>query len=287
MQNCMMGFPNRIDASTLSSGSWRAALPLANLKTRPLSEVSRSTDATAASTKFDIDLGSSLRVQLVSLVNHNFSLSATWRLRGADVSDFSVLNYDSGASGNAVWSSVHPTLSLDWEASNWWTGQYTSEEITGYTAAATHILASKVFARYWRIEIFDTANAAGYVQLGRVFIGQAWQPPVNMLRGSSIGWSTDTQVQKARSGTKYFSRRTPYRTTRFTLDWLSQDEAFSGAFELQRRAGIDQEIMWIQNPDDTLEALRRQYLGTLQQLNPLIYSNPEDHATAFEIEEVI
>lgn len=283
----MMGFPNRVDDGSLSGGSWRAALPLVNLQTRPIAEVARSTNATNGSTKFDIDLGAAKRVQIVSLVNHNFSLDATWRLQGANVSDFSVLLYDSGATAQPVWPGVYPTLSLDWEAPNWWSGQYTDEEKEGYTAAATHVLSAKVYARYWRIQIFDTTNAAGYVQFGRVFIGPAWQPSVNMLRGSSIGWGTDTQTQKARSGTKYFDRRTPYRVTRFTLDWLDQDEAFGAAFEIQRQAGIDKEIFWIENPDDTLQALRRQYLGTLQQLNPLIYSNPEDHTTAFEIEEVI
>lgn len=283
----MMGFPNRIDDTTLSSGSWRAALPLTNLQTRPLGELARSTNATAASTKFDIDAGSSIKVELISLVNHNFSLDATYRVRGSDASDFSTVEYDSGETPIAVWPGVYTSYQLDWEDPNWWSGQYTAEETTGYTAALVVIPPEKVFARYWRVEIFDTTNAAGYVQLGRVFIGPAWQPSVNMLRGASIGWATDTLVQKARAGTKYFSRRTPYRVTRFSLDWLDQDEAFGKAFELQRRAGIDQEIMWIEDPDDTLQALRRQYLGTLQQLNPLVYSNPEDHSTAFEIEELI
>lgn len=283
MANCMMGFPNRIDAATITGGSWTAGLPLANLKDRRLGKVARSTNAALASTKFDMDLGKALPIKLVAPTNHNFSLNAKYRLRGSMASDMSAPVYDSGATFLDVWPVVYPFGTLEWEDDNWWSGKYTPEQIAGYTPTFAIILPTAKLARYWRLEIDDTANAAGYVQLGRVFIGPAWQPAINMVYGASLGWETKTTVQEARSGAEYFDARIPYQVERFTLDALDQDEAFSQAFELFRRAGIDKEVFFIHDPDDTVHALRRQFLARLRQLSAIEFANVNTNKAGFEL----
>lgn len=287
MANCMLGFPNRIDAATLSGGAWAATLPRANIQNRTLGKVARTTNLALASTKFDIDLGASKTVRIVQVVNHNLTLSARRRLRGSDVADFSTTKYDSGATFVDVWPVVYPWLSLEWEDDNWWSGKYTPEQIAGYTPTMTVILPANVFARYWRLEFDDSNNAAGYVQLGRVFIGPAWQPTINMSYGASTGWETKTVAQEARSGAEYFDRRSPYRFEKFSLDWMSQDEAFINAFELARRAGIDQEIVFIHDPADTVHALRRQFLCRLRTLGAIEYPYLNVNKSAFEAKELL
>jgi hypothetical protein len=117
----MIGYPNRIDAAALSSGSWAATLPLANLQNRVLGKVARSTDATVTSTKFDIDLSAPKNIRVLALVNHNLSLLATVRIRGATDAAFASTVYDSGYV--AVWPVVYFSTSIDWEDDNWWSGQ--------------------------------------------------------------------------------------------------------------------------------------------------------------------
>ena len=287
MANCMIGFPNRTDASTLSGGAWVATLPLSNLKVRTLGRVARSVDLSLSSTQFDIDLGSSKNIGLVGVVNHNFSFTASYRLRGSNVSDFSTIVFDSGVGFSDVWQIVYPFGTLEWEDDNWWSGKYTPDEIDGYTPTLPIVLPSAKLARYWRLEISDATNPAGYVQLGRLFIGPVWQPEVNMSYGASLGLETDTGVQKARSGAEYFDRRMPYRVQKFSLDWMSQDEAFSRAFEMQRRAGIDQEIFWIHDPDDTTHALRRQFLARLRALSAIEFPYFDINKSGFEVKELI
>ncbi len=287
MANCMIGFPNRIDAATLSGGSWSAGLPLANLQSRVIGKVARTADAALPSTNFDIDLLSSKSIRLFGLVNHNFSLAATYRLRGANISDFSTTVYDSGATFLNVWPVVYPYTSLEWEDDNWWSGQYTAEQITGYMAALIVILPSGTLARYWRLEINDTTNASGYVQIGRPFIGPAWQPTVNMSYGAALGWETKTEIQEALGGAEYFQARTPFRVQRFGLDWMTQDEAFANAFEIQRRAGIDQELLWIHDPDDTVHALRRRFLCRMRALSAIEFPYLDVNKSAFELKELL
>lgn len=285
MANCMIGFPNRIDAATLSGGAWAATLPRANLQNRTLGKVARSSDATTASTQFDADLGAAKTIRMLALVNHNCSLAAQVRVRGASDAAFTAQVYDSGWAD--VWPTVYPSGSLDWEEDNWWGGKYTDEQRAGYTATCVHVLAANALARYWRVEISDTSNAAGYVQIGRIFIGPAWQVKNNPSYGAAIGWQTDTQAQRALGGAEYFQWRTPYRVDSFTLEHMSVDEGLANAFEIQRRAGIDAEVLWVFDPNDTVHALRRRYLGRLQKLDPIRYPYFNAAATAFEIKELL
>ena len=281
----MLGIPNRIDSATISGGSWQATLPLADLQNRTLGKVARSSDALATSTKFDVDLGTEKNIRLLSLVNHNLSLDATVRIKAAATADFAILAYDSGSV--EVWPVVYPSETLAWEDNNWWDGKYTAEQREGYTWSFNHILAANSLTRYWRVEITDTANASGYVQIGRVFIGTAWQPEINMSYGVALGWETDTAIQRARSGSLYFDRRTPRRVVRFSLETMLIDDAMANAFEVQRRAGIDGEVLFIFDPDDKVHALRRRFLGRMRELSAIELPYYNCHQTNFQIEELI
>lgn len=281
----MLGTDNRIEESTLSGGSWLAALPLNNVKNKQIGRVARSSDATNASTKFDIDLTTAERViRVISLVNHNFSLTAQYRIRGATDSGFTSLLYDSGTVD--VWPSVYPPGTAEWESTNFWTGQYTSEDISTYTTNLCVILDTNIaLARYWRVEIFDSSNADGYVEIGRVFIGSGYIPVNDASTGLSIGWETPTTVTKSLSGAKYFQSRTPYRVVNFELDVMTVDEGMANLFEIDKRLGIDKEVIYIFDIDDTFHSIRRRFIGTMRQLNPILYPHANITTKNFVIEE--
>lgn len=286
MSNMLLGFPNRVDSGTLSGGSWTPTLPLTNLQNRTLGKVARSTDDSLASTKFDLDLGTAKRINVLACVNHNLSLAARFRIRASAVSDFATTTYDSD--WQLVWPVVYTIETVEWEDDNWWSLQYTDEERLGYTPSLIHILPSNILSRYWRVEFDDTANTDGFVQIGRLFISPTWEPSQNAANGgATLGWETDTDVQKALSGAEYFQRRTPHRVSRFTLDVLTLDEALANAFEIQRRAGVDQEVLWIHDSADTVHQLRRRFLGRLRQLNDIEYPYGNLTRTAFEVKELL
>ena len=285
MANSMFGFPNNIDLATLSGGSWVATLPRANLQNRQLGRVARTTDTALASTQLVVDQGTDRLVRLFALANHNISLAGRYRLVASADPSFSTALAE--VPWTDVWPVVYPSESVEWEDNSWWSGRYTAEDLEGITPLLVIVLPQPVNARYLRLEIDDTTNAAGYVQAGRVFVGPAWQPGKNPSYGASIGYETNTEVLSSLSGAEYFQERRPYRVTRFTLENLSINEGMSNAFDMDRRAGISREVLWVFDPDDTEHALRRRFLGRFRQLSPIEYPYYSLTKKAYEIKELL
>lgn len=286
MANALIAYGNRIDGASLSLGSFVGSLPLANLKNRTIGRVARSTDLALSSTKFLIDFAEEKLSRTLALVNHNLSLAATVRVRaGNDPTMTTDVLFDSGWTD--AWPAVYNTYDLPWEHPEWWSGKYSEEERQGYTWTFIKSAPTTVSARYWLIELDDHTHPAGYVQLGRVFVGNAWQTVVNMDYGASIGIETATEVAEAISGAEYFDERLPFRVARFTTGWMETGEAFGSAFEIMRRSGISGEVVFQQDPDEDIQSLRRQFYGRLRQLSPIEHPYPAIHSTGWEVKELL
>ena len=288
MANLIIGYPNRIDSATLSGGSWEASLPLNNLKDRRLAKVARSVDALAASTKFDIDLTTDRAIKLICLVKNNLSLDATYRIYGSTVSNFATTVYDSGSS--EVWQAIYNTTDLEWEDDNYWDGKPTAEYLADLSTTSTlnliHILNQPIAARYWRVEITDTTNADGYVEIGRVFIASQWQVTNNILYGASLGYETNTQVETSLDDTEYFDIRRAYRNFQFELESYDYNEGHAKLLDMSRKVGINEEVFVVPDPDDTVNMTRRAFLGRLKTLNPITYPYFNTNRAAYEIKEI-
>ncbi|NKE43375.1 hypothetical protein HB662_01195 [Roseomonas frigidaquae] len=287
MANPILAFPNRADAATITGGGWRAELPLANLQDRRLSHVARSSSASVNDTKFDVDLGAPRGIRIFALIGINITDVATYRLRGSRNAGFTDVVFDSGAAGTNVWPVVYSSDSLDWEDDNWWTGRYAAEEIAGYTWTLLHVLPVTTVARYWRLEVFDPTNAAGYVQAGRLFLAGQWQPDRGMAFGAQLALEDRTQIEQAEGGAEYFDVRPISRIFRFRLQALRRDDAHSRAFEIMRQAGTHRDVFLVIDPDDTTQRIRRSFLGRLRELSPLEYELPQHDSLGFEVKEVI
>ena len=283
MGKLLLGFPNKIDVATLSGGSWETALPLINLQTTTLRDVARTVDTALTSTTFDITFAHTEGPRCLGLFNHNLSLQATVRWIASNLADFSVLRYDSGELD--AWPIVYPPSMLRWEDQNWWDGRYNTTQREGYTPAHIIPMATEVFAIYWRCIISDVSNAAGHIDIGRVFIGPAHQPIINMSYGAAIMWEPNTKVQVYRQGAEEFDVRRACRVKTFALNNMLEDEALGWAFELQRQAGIHGEVVYIEDPDDTWQAIRTRFLGRLRKLAPIENPMFGRHNTVFEIKE--
>lgn len=177
--------------------------------------------------------------------------------------------YDYAYEDLVVWPSVYTSESLDWEASNFWAGVYLDTEIEGTPWTLVHILPEKVYLTGIQFRFRDPNNADGYIQYGRLFVASSWQPVYNANYGATLGWQTDTEVQASLSGAKFFDRRAPLRVVQAKFDVMTETEGLTGIFEIMRRSGIDKEVLFVWDPDDTLHAIRRQFLGHFRTLSPL------------------
>ena len=291
MANLLIGWPNRIDEATLVGGSWQAAMPLAHLKNRVLGIKARSTDDATASTKFTINLGGLRSIRALALVNHNLSGPAKVRViatQGDPAGTPGATLYDTG--WVAAWDfglGSWDVNNFEWADERFWGGGFLAEEIEGYRATWVHALPAPVTAQWWQVQMDDTANAAGYVEIGRVFIGECWEPVKNASYGAAIGYTSRTDVEEARSGAEYFDARSAYRVWRGSLDWMDTDEAMTRALEMQRRLDVSGEALFILDTADRRNMLRTSFLGRLRRLTEIEHPYLDTHRMAVELKELL
>lgn len=289
MANAILAFPNQVDATfytvAFSNGSWEASLPLTNLRDPLISSVARSTDATLASTKFDVDLGITRNIRVAGIPAHSMSRAARVKITAATDAGFT--NIVTTIDWFDVWRVIYPWGTLTWEDPSWWDGKITEEQAEGYPMPVVHVFTTAVTARYWRFEIDDTGNADGYVDIARLFLASGYQPTYNIPVGASLGWETDTSVERSLGGAEFYDERQVRRATQFVLDVIPNDESLSGPFEMTRQLGISKQLLFVMDPDDTANLHRRTFLATMRRLSPLEMPYVEMNQMAFELQEVI
>lgn len=264
----MFSYPNFIDGASLSSGSYVATLPLANLKTRYLDQFARTVDDATASTKFDADLTSGYAIRVIALMKHTISLAGLIRVRVSTVSNFATTTYDSG------WVTAYPLIYPDgillWGFPGFWDGKVSeTDRLAGYRQDYTVVVPADTLGRYVRVEVDDTTNSAGYVDFGGLWVGPGYPPSVNFSTGLTLGWMTGTSVSEMPGGRRFFLTRPERRTMNFRLEVTPVDEAMAYLFEIGRRHGIDERFFFLYNPADTYHLHRRAFPATLRELSAL------------------
>ncbi|MEN9885486.1 MAG: hypothetical protein RL758_64 [Pseudomonadota bacterium] len=183
---------------------------------------------------------------------------------------------------------IIPQDLLEWEDDNFWLGTLTQEQRAGYQSPFIHRITNTVTARYVRVEIFDTTNPAGYVQIGRLFIARGWSPSINYTYGAALGYQDPTPVEMSLSGAEYFDIRSKFRVFNFDLEYISDSEAYSYALDLQRVAGISGEVLVM--PDggqDVGQQPLRSFVGRLRQIGPVTQPKPTAYSVKFEVKELL
>lgn len=278
--NIILGYPNRANSATITGGSWLAGLPVTNVGNKELWKVARSTNALTTSTIIKLDFSTAKTLGCFALVNHNLSASATWRIKlgttdgGSDV-------HDSG--WKSIWLMSFDDI-VEWESVSWWLG-VAGDEYLRSPFAAMYITADIYSARYITIEINDTANVDGYVQVGRVFTGGYVQPATNPDYGLQDGYSDLSTLDQAESGATWTTERRRLRYTSFVLSGLTQTEA-GYLYEIQRLLGTTGEVLYLPYPDDLGESQRYGYLGRLSELSAIEYPYPKIRSLPLKIEEI-
>jgi len=226
MGNTLISYPDRTLAAQLSGGSWQVGAGLINLQNPLLSAVARSTSAAAASSIVQVDLGSALPIQAISLCGHNLTTAATVQARGYSNSTYTTLV--AGADSGSV---------LAWPAG------FTDQDVLDHPKNWTYCFSSSKTARYWKIEITDTANPDGYIELGRLWIGEGtFNPALGISYGLSLGYESRDVITESLGGVPWGEKRTPRRSLIATFNTLTAAE--------KRKALIMQKVL-----TETSEAL--------------------------------
>ncbi|MGV6875956.1 hypothetical protein ACUSIJ_25130 [Pseudochelatococcus sp. B33] len=276
-------YGNFADTATLSGGSWTVGLPLNNLKNRMLRRVARSTNANLTSTIVNVDLGAAQSIPAIFLGPYNASGQLKYRARGAANSGMTSPLHDSGW----VAANVVPSLSLAWEDPGFWYGISSSGEVE-LRGWIMHFLPSPVSARYWRIEVDDTTNPAGYLQFGRLMMPKKWQPSINYEPGSTgLSLEDRTVVRESIGGSEYFWRRQEPRVFNCAWPYLKEEDTYGSALNMMRDLGTSGEVFVVPDPDSTY-VQRRSFLGRMRSRDAIGQPIVTAHTSyGFEIREII
>lgn len=282
MANIKIAFPDVSKNCVLSAGAWAPGYPQTNLQTPLLDVPARTQDLTLASTKIQGEQNQFVEVGAVALCAHNLSPTAKYRVTLSRSPGLGDIFYQSD------WADV-------WEPSfqgvpfvdiHFWTGRPTLSDLAGYRANLVHWLPGVVLAKSWLIELDDRANPAGYIQIGRTYLGSVFSPIYNYSYGASFGTESRTQLDEADSGAKTSARRIARRSFTAKLDWLSKNEEMRW-LDIQRVMDVDEPLIFSRDPDDTFNSFRSTFLATFAQLDKIEHPYPNTHAVPVNFLEVL
>jgi hypothetical protein len=248
-----------VSAATVSGGSWQASLPVTNVADRRITRVARTTSAAAANTVIDIDCGATKSMRGFGLFNHNLQSTAQWRIKASLSAIGSTDVLDSGAK-NVLQMSLSPDV-LEWEDTGWWEG--IGDGWVRNMHPIIYVHSELISARYVRIEITDTTNPDGYVQVGRAFAGPVLEPAYNDDLGRGSGFVDFNTFDVGEAGAEFARLGRKVKRETVTLSWLTEAEArFLRGISRQR--GTDDDVLYV--PDVGSASAQQEYgfLGRIE-----------------------
>jgi hypothetical protein len=283
---CGFLWPILSDSATLTGGSFVSGLPVTNLQDGRLAHVARTATDSIADATINVDLGSAKTVEAVALCRHNIEAAGLWRIRGASDSGFTTVLYNSGWID--VWPEQWASGVLPTTHPSYTTRKLSQAQIDALNPRrdAIHVFTATA-ARYWRIEIDDTANADAYIEAGRLVLGGIYQPTYNFNVGAALGFDDYTVVTRALSGTRYHDTRRRGRRVDGQFGPIGDAEALTVLRELQETLGIDGQFYWFMDTAAVEDLQRQSFLATFRQLSAVELAAAGFASWPFALEEVL
>jgi len=278
MANIRILYDNAADRATLSASSTAGSLVAANMQGTIKSSVwrSTSTSATITATWTTAEV-----VAAVILPFCNLTSQATVRVRGYATTSSPTPLFDTGA----VYACPAPALGL------WGWGQPLGVNAFAYGGGT--------YGRVWVsnpaqvakvvIDIVDTTNTAGYIEVSRLLIGDYWEPEVGPEAGSATMSVNDTSKHyRTDGGDQLTDVGTKYRKQSFSLPWLASASDKAKMWNILWGNGMARPVfisMYPNNSDVTLEQANQLY-GKL--VTSPVMSTPyfNRNSATLDIEEV-
>ena len=187
---CGFFWQNLFDAGTLTASTEAANFPAANTRNRWPKRTWRSTALTDPQW-LKLDAGAAIGVRAFIARYNNLTLASATPKIQAHASD--------------SWGSP----SIDQTIGRW------TNDLMAYLWPSAQLF------EWWRHAITDTGNSAGYVEQGRLYLGDVFIPSRTAIVGSSLGQPVDPSVaQFSDAGQISSIQRTKYKTGTFQFQML-------------------------------------------------------------------
>lgn len=242
---------NLVQAAVLDEGVWLASLPLDNVKdaSRYVGAPARCpTPADLSASKLRATLPSSKAVSLIALLFHNLSLAAKYRVTIAgDDGNLATPIWESG------WVTVYPIIygdeELVWEDDNFWTGQLAEEDLDLVPRHLWIPLPAEYPTTAIRIELDDTTNPDGFIDIGGLLLARPFSTEMNFDRGRELAAIGRTLTDEAPSGRRLHEQRRSRRSLMVTWSRL-QDSEVQRLFGAGLTAGSSEPVFILPDVDD-------------------------------------
>lgn len=206
---------NLADTATLTaSPAVAATLPVTNLQLSLRSRVMRTTSTVDQQIK-----GTWASAQMLSgavIWRHNLTSAGTWKLELFSDAAWTTKVYDSG--------DVVSWPAKAWGEFIWGVDPLGANVFTGWGKAFSAMWFSPTAAQSFRITFKDATNSAGYLEVGRLFLGLHLEPLYNMSYDHALEWVDDSKQERTDGTSLHTDAVEQYRRFKFRLDWLTDSE---------------------------------------------------------------
>lgn len=268
MANLRVVYNNVANQSNgLSASTTAGTLTVANLLTEVKTEVWRSTGTSATLT---LTWASAATFNAAVLAFSNLSSTATMQV--------------------AVYAAVG-------DASPFYTSAATLCCPTNFGIAAPVGFGGGVYASLWFpaktgsklvITITDSSNANGYIQAGRLIVGNYWSPERNAESDSvKITMQDDSKNSRSESGSLWTDRGPMYKKLSFDLTYMTAADRNS-MWRIIAGNGVSNSVFVSVMPEstDSSEEQIHSIYGRIASSSSLQYRYLHLHATQLQLEEI-
>ncbi|MBI1243759.1 MAG: hypothetical protein GC202_02045 [Alphaproteobacteria bacterium] len=259
MANFLFSYQNWIDqaGAALTASHEVTTLPVANLQNADILKVWRSAGSTVPWVQADLGQARAIRVLgLFGLVALASGDTVRWRL-GTTPGAGDV--YDSGA--------------------------VACGRAPGY-AKSLHCLAASLSARYVRVDLSAPSLATTYIDVGRLWVGDAWQGARNFSYGISHaiddGKSKQVAADGAPNSSVFVDPRAVGQTVSFALEAVGESEMWNYAMEIQRVPGRKRQVLFVPDPDSAW-INRAAVLGLIEKSDSIKQMSFPLRTTSFDV----
>lgn len=237
--NILIATPELSDAATVSASTELAAATAANLLLMQPTDLWQSTNLAPY---LEIDLGSPVSFNLIAVLFTNMTDTSSWRIRVAN------------SQANLTASPLHDTTMVSFAP---WTSATVQTRRHGYK-----YIDGGWTAQWIRIDLLDASNPDGYIQAGRLYVADGWQPSFDYTE-FSVGFIDTSTRERTVAGNTIPNQQGIIPTLDFTLDTDDEVEFYENTLAIQRLRGASQDLLVLVSPEDTALGHDKLHYGLL------------------------
>lgn len=232
MSNALFLSSRWLDAATVTASSVQGLLSADHVQTIRPDQVWRATGC--ATEWLAWDFGEGLIVEALAALAHNLSADATLRYRLA-----------------ATEADVTASPAVDTGVVSAWPSSGKPDD-PGESPFSLLTAVNSTGYRFGRLDIADASNPDGFVQVGRLLVGPAFVPTLNVDMNPTLGLISPDEVGRTAFGQAFGDNRGPAaRLMQIPMSAIDVDEMNTELFELQRYCGLARDFAFCLDPAAT------------------------------------